>query len=62
MDVWMKLKPFCKKYGIPILVMRNALRGPYKNQIGRRITPGNTNSDWLIDVETALKLFKERAI
>ena len=59
---WMKLKPFCKKYGIPIGVMRNALKGEYRNQIGRRVTPGCTNSDWLIDVEATLKLFKAREI
>ena len=58
----MKLKPFCQKYGVPMTLMREALRGEYRNQIGRKVHPEKEKSDWLIYVEPTLKLFKERAI
>ena len=58
----MKLKAFCTEYGIPITLMRDALRGEYRNQIGRKCHPEKEKSDWLINAEKALELFKAREI
>lgn len=57
--MWMRLNKFIEKYGVPRIRMERALHGPYKNQVGMKISPEKPNSPWLIDVETTLKLFKE---
>ena len=60
---WMKIKPFVAKYGVPEATIQNALRGEYGSLIGRKGNQqANYNSPWYINVETALRLWKERKI
>lgn len=56
---YMRLDEFIAESGIPRTVMRRALKGEYRNQVGRKITPGKENSPWLIDTQRTLKLYKE---